>query len=215
MELYSRILELCKISGDTMYSLAKHSGVSESALSRLKSNTQGKVSKKNLILLANYFCVNEEWLETGVGDKNAPGVVRDTLIRDSALHNRFVQVAQRAYGDDSSSNSEQEISVDTELMSTYTGIPQHRVWEIIYDSHFPSYTEIQQLLKSDKKIDANWLFLGVGSMYRENQSSKEAERISTLVDTISTLQETINIKSETINMLNERIIQLESQLNTK
>nr|DAN03803.1 MAG TPA: repressor protein [Caudoviricetes sp.] len=215
MNLYSRILELSKITGDTMYSLARHSGVSESVLSRLKSNSQGKLSKKNLILLANYFCVNEDWLESGEGDRDAPGIVRDTLIRDGALHGRFVEIAQYFYGDEPSSEVERSISVDLELMSTYTGIPQDRVWGIICDKQFPFYTEVLQLLKSNKQINANWLFLGVGNMLRETPSAQESKRISALVDTISTLQETINIKSEIIVTLNERIKQLESKLNIK
>ena len=199
-----------------MYSLAKHSGVSESVLSRLKTNSQAKISKKNIILLANYFCVNEEWLETGEGDRNALGVVRDTLIHDSGLHERFLEIAQDTYGDNSDRDEYWNvINVDVQYMSTYTDIPQERLIDIIYNKHFPSYTEVKQLLKSDKRIDANWLILGVGTMYRTNPLPKETERISTLVDTISTLQDTINKKSEIIAALTERIKQLEDQLNNK
>lgn len=211
MNVYSRILDLCKVSGDTMYSLAKHSGVSESVLSRLKTNSQGKLSKKNLILLANYFCVNEDWLETGIGKKESSGIVKDTLINDVALHERFIQIANKMYGD----GDPDDISVDTNTMATYTGIPQERLWRIIYDNQFPAYTEIQSLLKADKKIDANWLLLGVGEMFRESLSQKDKERINTLVDTISALNETIGLKSEIIDALNLRIKQLENQLNSK
>lgn len=212
VNLYARIAGLCKITGDTMYSLAKRSGVSESVLSRIKTNSQVKMSKKNLILLANYFCVNEEWLATGKGDKNAPGVVRDTLIHDEALRIRYIQIAQALYGDANSNSMYDEVDVRMEVMSTYTNIPQERVWGIVYDNQFPSYTEIQNLLKADQRIDANWLFLGVGTMFRTGMSQKDSERITTLVDTISTLQDTINLKSEIISALNERIKQLENQL---
>ena len=101
--------------------------------------------------------------------------------------------------------------MNTEVMSTYTNIPQNRAWGIIYDNQFPSYSEIQSLLKADRRIDANWLFLGVGSMFRQESSQKDSDRITALVDTISTLQETINIKSEIIDTLNERIKQLEAK----
>ncbi len=210
--MYSRIISLCKITGDTMYSLAKRSGVSESVLSRIKTNSQVKMSKKNLILLANYFCVNEDWLATGEGDKDAPGVVRDTLIHDNALRFRYIQIAQALYGNDNNNKINEDIDVSIEVMSTYTDIPQERIWGIVYDNQFPSYTEIQNLLKADQRIDANWLFLGVGSMFRTGMSQKDTERITTLVDTISTLQDTINLKSEIIIALNERIKQLENQL---
>lgn len=212
INLYSRIISLCKITGDTMYSLAKRSGVSESVLSRIKTNSQVKMSKKNLILLANYFCVNEDWLATGEGDKDAPGVVRDTLIHDNALRFRYIQIAQALYGNDNNNKINEDIDVSIEVMSTYTDIPQERIWGIVYDNQFPSYTEIQNLLKADQRIDANWLFLGVGSMFRTGMSQKDTERITTLVDTISTLQDTINLKSEIIIALNERIKQLENQL---
>lgn len=207
--LYSRIEGLCKITGDTMYSLSKHSGISESALSRLKNSSQANISKKNLILLANYFAVNEDWLSTGKGDPDAPGIVKDTLIRDSSLHNRFVLISSHLYGD---KDDPAEKTVDIETMATYTDIPQERLWMIIYNDKFPTYTETLQLLKSDKNIDANWLFLGVGTMFKNTPSLKNTERIKSLVDTISTLQDTINIKSEIIATLNERIKQLENQI---
>lgn len=80
------------------------------------------------------------------------------------------------------------------------------------DNQFPSYTKVQDLLKADQRIDANWLFLGVGAMFRTGISQKDSERITTLVDTISTLQDTINLKSEIIIALTERIKQLVNQL---
>lgn len=213
--LLSRILDLCKITGDSMYSLAKHSGVSESALSRLKTNSQARMNKKNLILLANYFCVNEDWLATGEGDRDAPGVVQDTLIKDGALCHRFLKIAQRLYGDNDDYINEEMISVNIETMATYTDIPQHRLWLIIYDRHFPSYTEIIQLLKSDRRIDANWLLLGVGSMLKTDMTPKEANTIDSLLKTMSTLQDTISIKSDVIAAQSERIKRLESQLKSK
>lgn len=212
VNLYSRISDLCKITGDTMYSLSKRSGVSESVLSRIKTNAQVKLSKKNLILLANYFCVNEEWLATGEGDKEAPGVVKDTLIHDEGLHLRFLQIAQTLFGDEDTSHLINDFHISMETMSTYTHIPQERIWEIVYDNCFPSYTEVKDLLKADQRIDANWLFLGVGTMFRSFVSQKESERILKLVDTITTLQETINAKNETIALLTERVRQLEGQV---
>lgn len=174
VNLYPRIIELCKLSGDTMYSLSKRSGVSESVLSRLKTNSQTKISRKNLILLANYFCVNENWLATGEGDRDAPGLVKDTTIHDSALHSRFVQIAQKLYGDDDQSDFNKVISVDLETMSIFTDIPQHRLWKIIYDSQFPTYSEIISLLKSDRNLDANWLLLGVGDMKKSNSHNERS-----------------------------------------
>lgn len=212
MNVYSRIMDLCKISGDTMYSLSKHSGVSESTLSRLKTNPQSRLSKKNLILLANYFCVNEDWLETGIGDRDAPGVVRDSTIHDSALHQRFVYIANNVYCP-KSKVPEDDARVDVEMMSTYTNIPIDRLYAIIYDDRFPTYTEIQLLLKSEKNLDANWLLLGEGKMFKTAPLDANSDKIVKLVDTITTLQDTINAKSEQIALLSERIKQLEAQLN--
>lgn len=168
------------------------------------------MSKKNLILLANYFCVNEEWLASGEGERDAPGIVKDTLIHDSSLHSRFVQIAQKLYGD-----NDNNVSIDIETMSTYTDIPQDRIYNIIYDNQFPSYTEIISLLKSDRKIDANWLILGVGNMYKNSIVIKEQERINKLVDTIATLQDTINAKNDVIATLSNRVMQLEKISNPK
>lgn len=214
VNLYARIVGLCKISGDTMYSLAKGSGVSESVLSRLKTNPQSKLSRKNLILLANYFCVNEDWLATGQGDIDAPGITKDTIIHDSALHERFIEVSQEIYGIEEIIDGIKVLSnnIDLDDMSMYTDIPQDRLADIIYDKKYPSYTEVIDLLKSDKRINANWLFLGVDKMFKESMSIRESERITALVDTITQLQFAINAKSETIAALNERIKQLEQQI---
>lgn len=209
-------MDLAKIKGDTMYSLSKNSGVSESVLSRLKSNSQVKLSKKNLILLANYFCVNEEWLATGQGDKEAPGLTKDSLVHDDGLHARFVEVSQTIYGDHEDNLPFNEAtSIRIEQMSAYTDIPQGRLWEILYDKHYPYYSEVIALLKSDKRINANWLFLGVDNMFKESPSIRESERINALVDTITQLQFTVSVKSDTIAALNERIKQLENQIQSK
>lgn len=197
-----------------MYALSKSTGISESTLSRLKSNSQVKLSKKNLILLANHFCVNEDWLETGLGDREAPGIVRDATIHNSALWERFVQIAKANYGDEPLVDSP-TISVDLETMSTYTGISCQRLWQIIHDNGFPTYTEILQLLKSDKRIDSNWLLLGVGNMFRDMTMPRNTERVNKLVDTITTLQDTISAKNDIIAVLNERIRQLENQTGSK
>lgn len=205
--MYSRILGLCKITGDTMYSLSKHIGISESTLSRLKNNGQSRISTKNLLLLANYFCVNPDWLKTGEGEKSAPGVVADTLIKDDAVCARFIQLASKLYGDSDG-------DVSTEEMAIYTGIPQDRLWMILFDDQYPYYTELIQLIKSDKRIDANWLMLGSGEMFKTS-AAKESERIDTLLKTMSQLQQTIDAKNEIIAALHERIAQLENQLKSK
>lgn len=205
--MYSRILGLCKITGDTMYSLSKHTGISESTLSRLKNNGQSRISTKNLLLLANYFCVNPDWLKTGEGEKSAPGVVADTLIKDDAVCARFIQLASKLYGDSDG-------DVSTEEMAIYTGIPQDRLWMILFDDQYPYYTELIQLIKSDKRIDANWLMLGSGEMFNK-PNAKESERVNLLLDTIATLQKSLNAKEDAIVALNERIAQLENQLKSK
>ncbi|MCM1093732.1 MAG: helix-turn-helix domain-containing protein [Lachnospiraceae bacterium] len=211
MNLYSRILELCKLTGDTMYSLAKHSGVSESALSRLKTNSQVKMSKKNIILLANYFCVNEDWLATGEGDRNAPGVTKDSLIHDGALHSRFLEVSQTIFGNNEDKDEFYiTLNVDIEVMAAFTNISADRLWQIIYDKHYPSYTEVISLLKSDQRINANWLLTGVGEMFK-TYSSLDVNRIATLVDTIATLQKTISEKDKTIAILAAQVEQLKNQ----
>jgi len=212
MNVYARILDLCKIKGDTMYSLSKGSGVSESVLSRLKNNSQARVSKKNLILLANYFCVNVDWLETGEGNKDDCGVVADTLIRDNALWERFVEISQYLFGDNDYDEFGKPTSIRFHEMTTFTNIPLARLKSIIYEKNFPTYTEIISLLKSNRNLNANWLLFGVDDMLKQDTAEKEMQKMASLVDTISTLQFTLNTKNEIIEMLNNRIQALEQEV---
>lgn len=213
MNLYERILELCKISGDTMYSLSKYSGVSESVLSRLKTQSQSKLSKKNLILLANYFCVNEDWLETGEGDREAPGLVDDTIIRDERLHLRILELCQNMFGDNEDLNPGADIyyvfNAPCDVIAAKTNLDAGRIREILYDKKFPTYSEVLCFASMSETIDANWLFLGKGNMYKSDMTKLTSDRMNKLIDTIATLQEAINAKSGTIALLNERIKELE------
>ena len=68
MNIFSRIQELAEIKGISLYLLSQVTGISQSIFSRLKTESTGKLNRKNLGIVAEYFCVNPEWLLTGKGE---------------------------------------------------------------------------------------------------------------------------------------------------
>ncbi len=65
MKLYERIKELADKKGISMYTLSQETGISQAALSRLKSGHTTKLNRKNVKLLSEYFNVSADWLVTG------------------------------------------------------------------------------------------------------------------------------------------------------
>ncbi len=57
MKLGERILELANRKGITMYTLSQETGISQAALSRLKSGHTKKINRKSCKLLLEYFNV--------------------------------------------------------------------------------------------------------------------------------------------------------------
>lgn len=211
MNIYTRILDLCKTTGDTMRSLSNHSGVSESVLSRLKTG-QREISKKNLILLANYFCVNEEWLATGIGDREASGLVKDTIIHDERLHERILRLCQHLFGESDGSDDSQSTSLVVNAPATAvalsTGLDPGRIWQILYDKKFPYYSEVMAFVRMVPDVNANWLFCGKGEMFISQTPDINVDRINCLIQDIKDLYYRIDAK---IQILYERIEQLESR----
>jgi len=68
MSLRDRVRELMDIKGVTAYDIWAATGISQSTLSRLKTDLTAKPNLKNLKKLADYFEVSEDWLRTGNGE---------------------------------------------------------------------------------------------------------------------------------------------------
>lgn len=174
MNIFSRISELADIKRVTMYQLSQETGISQSVFSRLKKDSTVKLNRKNLDILANYFCVNSEWLATGIGNRDAPGVVKDTKIHDEAIWNRIQDIALNLF---SVNNTISEI--DYAKMEESTGIDSKRLFSIIEENQFPTYTEILQFINSRINIDTNWLMTGNGEMLKkELETHHKRENIS-------------------------------------
>jgi hypothetical protein len=65
-----------------------------------------------------------------------------------------------------------------------------------------SLDTVVNILKNVPNLSADWLMLGIGSMYRNENND------SLLIDTIRTLTDTINEKSKTIDALKKEIEEL-------
>lgn len=190
MNLYYRIKELANIRGITMYVLSQDTGISQSVFSRLKHDNTVKLNRKNLELLANYFCVNVDWLTTGKGEVDAPGVIKDTKIHDEALWERLQEMAIELF----SKQGEKSLSgIDYSKFEEKTNIPQRRLYDIIQENNFPTYTEILSIIGSkDLKINSEWLFTGKGSMLKRqyeitNILPSYVEESSSTYNTLNTL----------------------------
>jgi transcriptional regulator with XRE-family HTH domain len=68
MSFKDRLIELMNLKGVTAYDISAVTGISQSTLSRLKSDHAKKPSLKNLKKLADYFQVSEDWLRNGIGE---------------------------------------------------------------------------------------------------------------------------------------------------
>lgn len=78
-----------------------------------------------------------------------------------------------------------------------------------------SVDTLQRIISNFQDVSPEWLLIGEGFMLKEQNVTKDTERLNSLLDTISTLQEAINAKNETISLLKEKITQLETQLKSK
>lgn len=173
--IYPRIKELADIRGISMYTLSQDTGISQSVLSRLKTESTAKLSRKNLEILANYFCVNIDWLATGRGDRYAPGIVKDTKIHDDALWERIEKVAIECFAPSDNKTIE---AVDYHQFSTVTSIPEERLHDILQNNEFPYYSEILKIANVEiLNLNLEWLFLGKGDMYLKASSNAEIEEL--------------------------------------
>ncbi|AVM53352.1 hypothetical protein JN06_01390 [Bacteroides zoogleoformans] len=165
MNIFNRIQELADIKGVTMYVISQDTGISESVFSRLKKKSNASIGKKNLLILANYFCVNEHWLATGEGEREAPGVTKDVVIHDDGVWERIEHLSMRLFSEDNTLSS-----VDFEKMSRAVNIHPKRLRDIIDDKKYPTYTELKSILQSkDLNINSGWIMTGDGKVFNDKQ----------------------------------------------
>lgn len=193
MNVLSRIQQLSDIKRVTMYTISQETGISQSVFSRLKTETTAKLSRKNLDILANYFCVNTDWLATGSGDMYAPGVIKDTKLHDDALWERIEELAISLFTPD---NEKTTPFIDYEAMEMATSISAPRLYNIIRDNEFPTYTELLSIANSESlNISSDWLLTGKGSMLKSKATTIEkVEFRDSLVDKLK--EEIIALKAE-------------------
>lgn len=165
MNIISRIEELSNIKRVSMYTISQETGISQSVLSRLRTNKTTQLSRKNLEILANYFCVNADWLATGKGDPYASGVVKDTQIHDDALWERIVELSIKLFSTDSTL-----FDIDYEKMESIVDISPQRLYSIIRDNESPTYTELLKFAQINN-LNINWLLTGKGEMLNVDAES--------------------------------------------
>lgn len=161
MNVISRIQELANTKGVSMYIISQDTGISQSVLSRLKTNKTAKLSRINLEILANYFCVNPDWLATGEGDQYAAGLIKDTKIYDEGLWERIEELAIKLFSMNKTSSG-----IDYEKMSAAIAINPQRLYSIIRNNEFPTYSELLNIVKISN-LNINWLITGNGPMLKE------------------------------------------------
>ena len=164
MNIFKRIQELADIKHVTMYVVSQDTGVSQSVFSRLKNEPTAKLNRKNLEVLANYFCVNANWLATGSGDRYEPGVVKDTVIHDDALCERLEQLGIKLFAPE---NNKSMYGIDYYEFGRKTNISDERLYKILREEEFPTYTEILSIANSkDLNLNTEWLLTGNGTMLK-------------------------------------------------
>lgn len=182
MNTLSRIQQLSNKKGVTMYTISQETGISQSVFSRLKTETTAKLSRKNLDILANYFCVNADWLATGSGDMYSPGVVKDTKLHDDALWERIKELAINLFTPD---NNKHISFIDYKEMEKATNIAAPRLSNIIRENQFPTYTELLNIINSDTlNTSSEWLLTGKGSMLKSDLSPQLEEKAPITGNTI-------------------------------
>lgn len=173
MNIFSRIQELADIKQVTMYAVSQDTGISQSVFSRLKNEPTTKLNRKNLEILANYFCVNANWLATGIGDRYEPGIVKDTLIHDDALCERLETLGVELF---TPQNNKSMYGIDYHEFGRQTDISEERLYQIIRNEKFPTYTEVLKIVNSkDININAEWLLIGKGPMLKSEKPSLVAK----------------------------------------
>lgn len=63
----------------TPYQISIESGIKQATLSRVLNNKTEKLSLNNIALLANYFHISPEWLQTGNGEMHPVEKKPDTM----------------------------------------------------------------------------------------------------------------------------------------
>lgn len=199
MNILSRIQQLSDIKRVTMYTISQETGISQSVFSRLKTETTAKLSRKNLDILANYFCVNADWLATGSGDMYASGVVKDTKLHDDALWERIEELAISLFTPD---NEKTTPFINYEAMEMATSISAPRLYSIIRENEFPTYTELLNIADSESlNISSDWLLTGKGSMLKSESSSQGSQQSSSDYTLIAELKKEISALKDENNQL--------------
>ena len=103
MNLGERIIKLSEKKGVTNYQISKDTGISQSTLSRLMTNSTSKLNSTNLDILAKYFDVSVDYLRTGnedLRDKSAKSVSEPSInyqakcVRCSDFEQRVIELKE-------------------------------------------------------------------------------------------------------------------------
>lgn len=103
MSLGNRIKKLSDDKGVSNYQVAKGTGIAQSTLSRLMTNSTSKLNDSNLELLAKYFDVSVDYLRTGnedLRDKSAKSVSEPSInfqakcVRCSDFEQRVIELKE-------------------------------------------------------------------------------------------------------------------------
>lgn len=85
MEIFERIVQLISDKGVTPYKISADTGINQAILSRIINGTTKKPQYSTLKILAEYFNVSLEWLQTGEGEKQIPKEDCISFADDSAI----------------------------------------------------------------------------------------------------------------------------------
>ncbi|MCE7072014.1 helix-turn-helix domain-containing protein [Dyadobacter sp. CY327] len=148
-----RLAALMEESGDTAYSLAKSTELSETTIGRLLKG-QNDPSAGTLQVLSEYFKVNTEWLETGTGEQSRSlPVSQDSLTIGARLEVFF-----------------KKFKINPAILMPKIGYSRQVYYNIVKKNANPSADFIAKILTEYPNLNANWLLKGSGEMLKVDDS---------------------------------------------
>lgn len=88
--LQGRILYLIDNKQLSCYKISQDTGIAEGTLSKITSGTTKKLSNNTLHILSNYFNVNPEWLQRGIGEMQSQDCAKGNAISNEVTIDRDV-----------------------------------------------------------------------------------------------------------------------------